>query len=56
MPRGMKVSDCIGRLEVMNKCLPLIDRMTDKLSERETICKTITYSQCPKNVGKGTTF
>ena len=42
MPRGMKVSDCIGRLEVMNKCLPLIDRMTDRLSKRETIRKVVT--------------
>ena len=41
MPRDMKVSDWIDRLEVINKCLPRIDRLADKLSERETIRKVI---------------
>ena len=53
MPRGMKVLDWINRLKGMNRRLPLIDRMSDKLSEREMIRKVITYSQYPKSVGKG---
>ena len=42
MPRGMKVSDWIDRLEVMIERLPLIDRMADKLCEREAMHKVIT--------------
>ena len=35
----LKGPDWIDRLEVMNERPPLIDRTTDKLSEREMICK-----------------
>ena len=42
MPHDIKAPDWINRLEVMNKCLPLIDRMTDRLSKRETIRKVVT--------------
>ena len=56
MPCGMKVSDWINCLEGMNERLPLIDGSGDELSERETICKVIAYSQYPKSIGKGLPF
>ena len=42
MPRNMKVADWIDRAEVINERLSLLDKDSEKLSERETICKVIT--------------
>ena len=43
----MKVADYIDRVELVNKCLSLLDKESEKLNERETIRKIIT-SNIPK--------
>ena len=42
MPCSLNVANWIDRVEVINKHLSLLDNESEKLSERETICKMIT--------------
>ena len=55
MPCSLNVANWIDRVEVINKHLSLLDNESEKLSERETICKMITPKISHK-IWKGTTY